>query len=333
MNEMKQENLTENEEIQNSESRDTALQITETPLRTYKDRLFRMLFKDKEKFLELYNAMNDTSYDNPKDLIVTTLENAIYMGMKNDVSFLLYDQLLLYEHQSTKNPNIPLRNLFYVANVYSALLKDEDLFSTVRIPIPYPKFVVFYNGKSPMPEKEVLRLSDSYETKKDEIDLELKVLVLNINKGYNNDLMDKCKTLREYMIYTSTVRKYSESLPLSEAVDRAISECIRAGVLKDFLEKNKAEVRSVSIFEYDEEKHMRNVQLQGEKIGEKRGFEIGEKHGREIGEKIGENRLGQLMTILINEGKRDEVALVAKDEKARQKYYEKYHLTDTELSE
>ena len=155
--------------------------------------------------------------------------------------------------------------------------------------------------------------------------MELKVLVLNINKGYNNDLMDKCKTLREYMIYTSTVRKYSESLPLSEAVDRAISECIRAGVLKDFLEKNKAEVRSVSIFEYDEEKHMRNVQLQGEKIGEKRG--------REIGEKIGENRLGQLMTILINEGKRDEVALVAKDEKARQEYYEKYHLMDIEPNE
>ncbi len=164
-------------------------------------------------------------------------------------------------------------------------------------------------------------MSDSYETKKEEIDLELKVLVLNINKGYNNDLMDKCKTLREYMIYTSTVRKYSESLPLSEAVDRAISECIRAGVLKDFLEKNKAEVRSVSIFEYDEEKHMRNVQLQGEKIGEKRGL------------KMGENLLGQLITILINEGKRDEIALVAKDEKVRQEYYEKYHLTDIELNE
>jgi len=117
MKEMKQENLTENKEIQNSESRDMALQITEMPLRTYKDRLF----------LELYNAMNGTAYENPGDLIVTTLENAIYMGMKNDVSFLLYDQLLLYEHQSTKNPNIPLRNLFYVSNVYSALLKDEDL--------------------------------------------------------------------------------------------------------------------------------------------------------------------------------------------------------------
>ena len=164
-------------------------------------------------------------------------------------------------------------------------------------------------------------MSDSYETKKEEIDLELKVLVLNINKGYNNDLMDKCKTLREYMIYTITVRKYSKSLPLSEAVDRAISECIKTGVLKDFLEKNKAEVRSVSIFEYDEEKHMRNVQLQGEKIGEKRGL------------KMGENLLGQLITILINEGKRDEIALVAKDEKVRQEYYEKYHLTDIELNE
>ncbi len=322
MEETKKTKLTENKENQNSEFPDTSLQVMKKPLRTYKDRLFRMLFKEKEKFLELYNAMNATTYENPEDLTVTTLEKAIYMGMKNDVSFLLYDQLLLYEHQSTRNPNMPLRNLLYVANVYSALLKDEDLFSTIRIPIPYPKFVVFYNGKSPMPEKEVLRLSDSYEIKKDEIDLELKVLVLNINKGYNNDLMDKCKTLREYMIYTDTVRKYSESLTFPEAVDRAINECIENGVLKDFLEKNKAEVRSVSIFEYDEEKHMRNVRLQGEKIGEK--------HGREIGKKIGENRLGQLISILMNEGKMKEITLVAENEKARQEYYEKYHLTDTE---
>ena len=103
-----------------------------------------------------------------------------------------------------------------------------------------------------MPEKEILRLSDSYETKREEINLELKVLVLNINKGCNNELMDKCKTLREYMIYTDTVRKYSEVFTFPEAVDRAINECIDNGILKDFLVKNKAEVRSVSIFEYDE---------------------------------------------------------------------------------
>ena len=311
MKEMKQEKQIETlEKQEKQEKQEAGLEETAgsalpgQPLRTYKDRVFRMLFKDKKKFLELYNAMNGTSYDKPEDLVVTTLENAIYMGMKNDVSFLVYDQLLLYEHQSTKNPNIPLRDLFYVANVYSALLKDEDFYSTVRIPIPYPKFVVFYNGKSPMPEREILRLSDSYEVKKEEVDLELKVLVLNINKGYNHDLMDKCRTLREYMIYTDTVRKYSKRLSFPEAVDRAISECIGNGILKDFLEKNKAEVRSVSIFEYDEEKHR--------------------KHEREIGE----NRLGQLVSILIKEGKIEEAALVAEDAEKRKEYYEKYQIKE-----
>ena len=322
MKEMKQEKQIETlEKQEKQEKQEAGLEETAgsalpgQPLRTYKDRVFRMLFKDKKKFLELYNAMNGTSYDKPEDLVVTTLENAIYMGMKNDVSFLVYDQLLLYEHQSTKNPNIALRDLFYVANVYSALLKDEDLFSTVRIPIPYPKFVVFYNGKSPMPEREILRLSDSYETKKEEVDLELKVLVLNINKGYNHDLMDKCRTLREYMIYTDTVRKYSKLLSFPKAVDRAISECIRNGILKDFLEKNKAEVRSVSIFEYDEEKHRKHER------------ELGKKQGVEIGE----NRMGQLMTILINEGKSEEAMLVAKDAEKRKEYYKKYRIEEKDV--
>jgi len=319
MKEMKQEKqieTLEKQEKQEAGFEDTAgSALPGQPLRAYKDRVFRMLFKDKKKFLELYNAMNGTSYDKPEDLVVTTLENAIYMGIKNDVSFLVYDQLLLYEHQSTKNPNIALRDLFYVANVYSALLKDEDLFSTVRIPIPYPKFVVFYNGKNPMPEKEILRLSDSYETKKEEVDLELKVLVLNINKGYNHDLMDKCRTLREYMIYTDTVRKYSKLLSFPKAVDRAISECIRNGILKDFLEKNKAEVRSVSIFEYDEEKHRKHER------------ELGKKQGVEIGE----NRMGQLMTILINEGKSEEAMLVAKDAEKRKEYYKKYRIEEKDV--
>ena len=86
---------------------------------THKDRVFRMIFRDKKEFLELYNAMNGTAYTNPEDLVVTTLENAIYMGLKNDISFLIYDQLALYEHQSTDNPNMPLRDLFYVSDIYS----------------------------------------------------------------------------------------------------------------------------------------------------------------------------------------------------------------------
>ena len=129
-------------------------QITELKhARNTKDRVFRLLFREKEELLSLYNAVNNTSYDNPDDLTVTTLENAIYITMKNDLSFLLYDNMMLYEHQSTDNPNIPLRDLFYVSSLYSGLVPPEKLYSSSRQLIPEPKFIVFYNGTARLPER------------------------------------------------------------------------------------------------------------------------------------------------------------------------------------
>ncbi len=132
------------------------------PVRAYKDRIFRMIFKEKRALLALYNAMNDTAYQDPEELVITTLENAIYLGMKNDVSFMICDRLFLYEHQSTKNPNMPLRNLLYVADLYSVLTKDMFLYGELPVAIPEPRFVVFYNGEQKMEERAVLRLSDLY---------------------------------------------------------------------------------------------------------------------------------------------------------------------------
>lgn len=226
------------------------------PFRTYKDRVFRMIFKEKKEFLELYNAMNGTDYKIPEDLIVTTLENAIYLGMKNDVSFLVYDQLALYEHQSTENPNMPLRNLMYVSSIYSELTKDANLYSTRLVKIPEPKFVVFYNGTEEMPEYSELRLSDAFEHCSGEMCLELKTYVLNINSGCNRELMSKCRTLQDYMIFVNKVREYSKVLRFAQAVEKAITACIAEGVLEEFLRKNRAEVLKVSIFEYNEERHM-----------------------------------------------------------------------------
>ena len=140
--------------------------------------------------LALYNAMNDTAYQDPEELVITTLENAIYLGMKNDVSFMICDRLFLYEHQSTKNPNMPLRNLLYVADLYSVLTKDMFLYGELPVAIPEPRFVVFYNGEQKMEERAVLRLSDLYRPRTEHPYLELETLVLNINKGYNAELME-----------------------------------------------------------------------------------------------------------------------------------------------
>lgn len=246
------------------------------PHHKYKDKVFRMVFQEKKEFLELYNALNGTEYRDPEALTVTTLDSAIYLGMKNDVSYLLDDRLSLYEHQSTWNPNMPLRDLFYVSNIYSRLTVNENLFGPRLIEVPEPVFVVFYNGVERMPERVVLRLSDAFGRHRADAALELKVLVLNINPGYNPELMEKCRTLREYTIFVDKTRKYSRTMPLAQAMERAVEECIKEDVLADFLRKNRAEVLSVCIFEYDKEKHIRMERADARKQGWKDGKEDGE---------------------------------------------------------
>lgn len=266
--------------------------ILGSPHREYKDRVFRMLMKEPAVALEIYNAMNDTAYDDPDALQITTLENAIYMAMKNDASFILASQLLLYEHQSTLNPNLPLRDLFYVACVLSAITDSEALYRHRLVKIPEPKFVVFYNGVEEAPERFALRLSDAYEKKSDEIDLELKLTVLNINYGYNEALAAKSPTLHQYMIFVDTVRKFQDKMPFSDAVNNAVEFCIQHDILKNFLTKNKSEVLRMSIFEYDQEHHMELIRQDswedGFAFGEKKGKELGQKQGEEIGRKQGE---------------------------------------------
>ena len=140
------------------------MQTTMTPKgnRKYKDRLFRLLFSDKQSLLELYNALNKTSYKNPDDLEITTLDDVLYMKMKNDVSILLDDYLSLYEHQSTFNPNMPLRGLLYFADLYRQLFGSRHLYSTKLLHLPTPVYIVFYNGKQEIGEEKILKLSDSF---------------------------------------------------------------------------------------------------------------------------------------------------------------------------
>lgn len=227
--------------------------------RTYKDTLFRMIFREKRSLLSLYNAVNGTAYTNENDLEIVTLENAIYMNMKNDVAFVMIDYLNMYEHQSTYNPNMPLRNLFYICREYEKIVDKKSLYLSTPVKIPTPRFIVFYNGLEELPEQKILKLSDLFQISDMEPELELKVHMLNINLGYNEEIMNQCKLLREYMQYVKMVRSYVEILPIEEAVNRAVTECIREGILAEFLEKFRREAIQVSIFEYDEEREMRLI--------------------------------------------------------------------------
>ena len=270
------------------------------PVRTYKDRVFRMVFKDKEELLQLYNALHETSYSNPDDLTINTLENAVYLGMKNDISFILFGQLSLYEHQSTWNPNIPLRDLLYVARLYEKLIVKDSLYGTRLLQIPSPKFIVFYNGIEERPEREVLKLSDAYEPGAVEPDLELKVLVLNINAGYNEDIKENCQTLKEYMEFVDYVRAYAKEMPFPQAVNMAVDTCIEKGILAEFLKANKAEVVAMSIFEYDEAKQRA--------FDKREGFEDGWTAGREAGVETGRKSL--ILHALKNGSSKETIASV-----------------------
>ena len=147
---------------------------TPTANRQYKDTVFRMLFSEKENLLSLYNAVTGSHYQNAEALKIVTLENAIYMGMKNDLAFMLETNIYLYEHQSTINPNIPLRDLIYIGIEYQQYLNDKSLYSSKLQKIPAPKFMVFYNGTDDVEDRMELKLSSAYEHLAGEPDLELK---------------------------------------------------------------------------------------------------------------------------------------------------------------
>ena len=266
---------------------------TPTTNREYKSTVFAMLFKDRDNLLSLYNALNGSNYDSADDLEIVTLENATYMAMKNDNSFLFDQKLYLYEHQSTPNPNMPLRDLLYVATQYEKFINKKSLYARNKVAIPNPHFVVFYNGIYKQPERELLKLSDLYYHGEEEPMLELKVVFLNINSGYNESLKESCRILREYTLFVEKVRhKITEDdITTETAIEESIQECISENILRDFLTANRKEVTKMSIFEYDEEKELKLLREAEFQAGLEQGMEQGMKRGLEQGRKAMEEQL------------------------------------------
>ena len=261
--------------------------------KNYKDTLFRVLFHDKSRLLSLYNAVNGTNYTDLDALEINTIQNLLYLSMRNDVSCIVDMRMNLYEHQSTVNQNMPVRNLFYVARLYREMIPEKMLYGYHAYPLPAPKFVVFYNGKNEQPERCEMRLSDAYMTEEKDPYLELRVLQLNINEGNNDEIKDCCETLKEYMLYVDRVKKYTyiEKMTLNNAVARAVDECIEEGILADFLSENREEVVGMCVEEWNqelfEEVRAEEAYEDGFEEGRRDGFEAGRQDGFEAGKQDG----------------------------------------------
>ena len=228
--------------------------------REYKSTLFCKVFEDKKHLLELYNGVNQTNYQNIDDLEVNTLENVVYITMKNDLSFLIDCNMSLYEHQSTLNPNMPLRGFLYLAQLYNKYIerRNLNLFSSSGQKIPIPQYVVFYNGTQEQPDEQMLLLSDLFQgngNRQEKGCLECQARMLNINYGHNKDLLNKCRRLEEYAIFVAKVRRYAtEDIEKRRlAITRAINECIEEGILVDILKEQKAEVLELVLTTFNRE--------------------------------------------------------------------------------
>ena len=281
-------------------------------MRAYKDRLFCFIFGSeahKDWTLSLYNAVNGTAYTNPNDIIITTLTQVVYMGMHNDVAFLIADEVNMYEQQSTFNPNMPLRLMQYTGNVYEKLITlwQKNKFGKKLIQLPVPKLVVFYNGTTEEPDETVLNLSDAFqEDKRNDADISVRVRMININTGRSPKVVEACKPLDEYIWLVGRIREREKVMPLEAAVDAALDEMPEDFLIRPYLEANRVEVKKMLLTEYNETRTM----------------EMFKNEGREEGE----TKLGTLMTKLKELGRVDDAFRAASDPAYREKMYAEFSM-------
>ncbi len=240
--------------------------------REYRDRLFKFIFgreDNKQWTLSLYNAVNGSDHTDASSITLTTVNDVIYMSMKNDVSFLVSGTMNLYEQQRTYNPNMPMRFFLYAGELYSKHVRqgkdNYNLYSSKLQMFPAPRCICFYNGSDNKDDRSRLLLSSCFEEKGD---IEVTVTMININYGRNKELLDRCQPLKEYSWLIDRINMYQKEMPeLEDAVDAALEEMPEDFVIRDFLMANKAEVKKMCITEYDEERTLSLIKEEGRAEG------------------------------------------------------------------
>ena len=258
-----------------------------TTNRKYKDSIFVDLFsedeKAKENFLSLYNALHNTHLPLSCPVENIRLDNVMYMNIINDVSCLVDNKIIvLAEHQSTINENMPLRFLQYIARLYEKLQAPADRYLRKLSKIPTPEFYVFYNGLEDYPESTMLKLSDAFMTKLDTLPLELEVKVYNINKSKGSEVLSRCKTLDEYSLFVEEVRVQTQRDP-ENGFTNAVKICIEKGILKEYLQRKSREVINMLLAEYDYDTDIAVQREESLRIGIQQGIKQGLQQGIQQG--------------------------------------------------
>ena len=245
------------------------------PNREFKDRLFSFIYGSDENrawTLSLYNAVSGRNYTDPSLIEITTIREIVYLSMHNDVSFIISDEMNLYEQQSTYNPNMPLRLLEYSVNLYEKHITAHKLnkLGSKLVKLPVPKLVVFYNGTRDADDETILRLSDSFPEGAD-ADIEVRVRMINVNRGRSAALLDACQSLREYAWLVAEIRENQRTAEIEEAVDRAIAAIPPEFEIKPFLDQHRAEVKGMLLTEYNEAEVMELFKEEGLAQGREEG--------------------------------------------------------------
>src|SRR5215471_4391616 len=265
----------------------------------YKNSVFSLLFSDPDVLRELYCALEGVTVPADVPVTINTLENVLFMELINDISFEIGGKLVvLIEHQSTINPNMPLRLLMYIARVYEKTVGDRKIYASRPVPIPRPEFFVLYNGVEPYPDEQILKLSGMFEQTaslglpgKEGVALELVVRVININEGRNAEAARGCRTLAEYSAFIGKVRELEKELgEKEEAMKAAIKYCREHDILKEFLETHSSEVFNMLLTEWNTEDALAVRFDEGIQIGREEGWEEGR-------EEIARNALAEGATI------------------------------------
>lgn len=245
------------------------------PKKQIKDIVFRLVFgNNKKALLQLYNVLHGTTYTDPDELQIVTLDNVIYISKKNDLAFLLAGSINMYEHQSTINSNMPVRFLIYLAQEYQMLIEstNQSLYGSGLIMLPTPQCIVFYNGTKDMPDEYELRLSSAFSSQDVEPAVEVVVKVININYGRNEHLMQGCEVLSQYAQFVDITREYAEKYDdREEAMNAAINYCIVHGILEDVLRKHRSQILGSLLEDFDEKKYARTLRKEGYDVGFKQG--------------------------------------------------------------